>query len=262
MERLTRTVQPPAVQSTRRFPRAKSDRHHQTLTYLGPQHWESRRANFTFATAVVAAAERRRVPLLSISFRYRSHFFSRTYSLLSSSPGYSFVRLSFVRSFARPTDRPRTPPERRRGTNNARFIKYSVRDVIYVETRYSPLFSVHAVYRDSPFFSSADAGDAHKDSSTRQPHAPRGAHTQRPNAFCNGDLWRETAEGPHDAPWITPPPGVRNVAMWSKPRVLSLRTFFSFTFHSPPIYTRSLPAKCQLARRIAGNTLKLHSYEK
>lgn len=40
-----------------------------------------------------------------------------------------------------------------------------------------------------------------------QPHAPRGAHTQRPNAFCNGDLWRETAEGPHDdAPWITPPP--------------------------------------------------------
>lgn len=104
MERLTRTVQPPAVQSTRRFPRAKSDRHHQTLTYLGPQHWESRRANFTFATAVVAAARRRRVPLLSISFRYRSHFFSRTYSLLSSSPGYSFVRLSFVRSLARPTD--------------------------------------------------------------------------------------------------------------------------------------------------------------
>lgn len=43
-------------------------------------------------------------------------------------------------------------------------------------------------------------------SSTGQPHAPRGAHTQRPNAFCNGDLWRETAEGPHDAPWITPPP--------------------------------------------------------
>ena len=29
--------------------------------------------------------------------------------------------------------------------------------------------------------------------------ATRGAHTQRPNAFCNGDLWRETAEGPHDA---------------------------------------------------------------
>lgn len=39
-EGLTRTVQPPTAQSPRRFPRAKSDRHHQTLTYLvvGPQH--------------------------------------------------------------------------------------------------------------------------------------------------------------------------------------------------------------------------------
>lgn len=88
-----------------------------------------------------------------------------------------------------------------------------LRLTIYVYPRYSPL-PAHAVPRDDPVFLSSGRRRPTRteDSSTRQPHAPRGAHTQRPNAFCNGDLWRETAEGPHGAPWITPPPGVRNVA--------------------------------------------------
>lgn len=84
--------------------------------------------------------------------------------------------------------------------------------------------------RYAPFFSSADAGGTHGDIvQAGQPHAPRGAHTQRPNAFCNGDLWRETAEGPHDAPWITPPPGVRDVALAHRAPGILLSLLFSLS---------------------------------
>lgn len=128
MERLTRTVPPPAVQSTRRFPRAKSDRHHQTLTYLvGPQHSESRRANFTSATAVVAAAKRRRVPLLSDYLLVIALTFSRALicSFLSRPAVRSF---RFVRSsFARPPDRPRALHRNGGGGQTTRAYFYQIR---------------------------------------------------------------------------------------------------------------------------------------
>lgn len=165
------------------------------------------------------------MPLLSsLSFpRYRSRTLSsRTPFPLSFSPRSPSVRPSVRPSFRRSSARslasslvarPRTPLRGRRGTNNARFIKrVSARGTTYVCTRCPPL-PADAVPRDDPVFHSSDKRRRHarKIRPREQPHAPRGAHTQRPNAFCNGDLWRETAEGPHGAPWITPPPGVRNV---------------------------------------------------
>lgn len=86
---------------------------------------------------------------------------------------------------------------------------------------YSPL-PAHAVSRDDPVFLhlQADAGDTHRrfvhETATR---SARRAHTT-PERVCNGDLWRETAEGPHGAPWITPPPGVRSVATRLERRAL------------------------------------------
>lgn len=77
-------------------------------------------------------------------------------------------------------------------------------------------------------------GGTHRDSSTEQPL--RAAHTQRPNAFCNGDLWRETAEGPHRVPRITPPPasGPSPFMVHSVP----LSPFYKYA--SLFIYTKSL----------------------
>lgn len=136
---LTHTVQPPAAQSPRRFPRAKSDRHHQTLTYLvGPQHRESRRANFTSSIQLSSqGCEKTTGPLLltvsssltlSLSLSplvppfSRSHSFSRTLSSF-------FLARSFVRSYARSLVRPtaHSTPGRGRGDKQRAFYQTRLR---------------------------------------------------------------------------------------------------------------------------------------
>lgn len=154
--------------------------------------------------------------------------------------------------------RPRTPPRRREGggTNNPRFIKHTspfrcnvrIRWYTRVTTRHFPRLTPYLATMPVFFLASTDAGVARtRDSSTRQSHAPRGAHTQRPNAFCNGDLWRETAEGPHDAPWITPPPA-SGAALCFWARALSWALPPSLCLYSPLssqslhfIFTRDRP---------------------
>jgi len=226
---LTRTGQFPADQSTRRFPRAKSDRfHYQTLTYLvSPRHRESPPSEFHVSDGRRRGWRKDGYPAGSLSFsRSRSLFPPRIFwlsldtrlprALLSSLSFSSRCRFARLLHSRRPT--PRTPFRgRRRGTNNARFNKRvsdSRNAPIHVyNADYSPL-PAYAVSRDDPVFLhlQADAGDTHgrfvHETATR---SARRAHTT-PERVCNGDLWRETAEGPHGAPWITPPPGVRSVA--------------------------------------------------
>lgn len=207
MKRLTRTVQPPAAQSPRRFPRAKSDRHHQTLTYLvSPRHVpESRRANFTSPTQPSSRGCKKTAG----GFVAPLCVYLLPVALTLSRPAVG----SFVRLLARPTAH--STGAEGGGTNNARFTKHTSPFRYNMRIRWYTRVATHHFPRLAPclatipafFLASRPTPVARtRDSSTRQSHAPRGAHTQRPNAFCNGDLWRETAEGPHDAQWITPPP--------------------------------------------------------
>lgn len=185
-KRLTRTGQPPAGQSTRRFPRAKSDRHHQTLTYLvSPRHRESPPSEFhvpdsrrrgcekTASTGPAAAP-------LGIFF---VTLIARTLSSRTSFP------LSFSPRQVRPLVRSllRSSPDRalhsgaEEGDRQRAFYQTRLRSRhgIRIYAILATSGSRHAVSRDKPALSSrqADAGDTHGKIRPRDSHTLRAART-------------------------------------------------------------------------------------
>lgn len=158
MKRLTHTGQFPADQSTRRFPRAKSDRQQQSaLTYLvSPRHQESPPSEFHVPDGRRRGCEEATGPaaLLGIFSSLSLTLFPR--ALLSFSPRCPSVRPSVrlpVRSsFARSSlvARPRTPLRNGGGGQTTRVLS-NASPLAARYTRYSPL-PAHAVSRDDPVF--------------------------------------------------------------------------------------------------------------
>ena len=158
-----------------------------------------RRANFTFPTAVVAAGEKTTdIPLdLSLSLAlarsfllessgyrstlgYLAHFFPRFLSrpAVDSLASFTLVaRHSALLSGGGrggQTTRVLTNSSPTRGMHRSTYITPIIRHFRLTPCLATTPFS---------FTSKQTPATRTEDSSTRQPHAPRGAHTQRPNAF-------------------------------------------------------------------------------